>query len=133
MLDEFRETFVQCPSLFAQFALGDFYYHACSAQLLETSSRYAWIRIMHRRDHAADSGVKDGRCARAGASDMATWLEIDIERPTLGARSCLLQRHDLGVLLLVVLVEPPSHDLFIRVEYDRADGRIGRSESHTLA
>jgi len=85
------------------------------------------IRIFHRGHDAPNSRGNDGISAWAGPSEVATWLEIQIERGTEGFRAGALERNSLGVLETVVSVESFADDFSIFHNYG-ADARIRMRE-----
>ena len=97
---------------------------AVIAQVGEAAAGDLRIRILHRRDDAADAGVGDRDRAGPGAAGVAARLERAVERGAAGARAGGAQRVHLGVGLARPLVEAgPDHDAGV-VDDDGADQRV---------
>ena len=76
-----------------------------------------------------DQRVRAGR----GAAVMGVGFEVDVERAAAGFAAGGFESEDFGVLDTSVGIRSRADDVALGVGNDRADIRVGRSESDALA
>ena len=125
------ECLIQPASLL--FQTSDFNVHSRGSQFFKSLSADLWIRIRHRRHHAMDAGGNQRVGARRRASLMSMRFEVDVKRCPARFLARCFESEDLGVLHATIRVASAAHDVALSISDDRADVRIGRGQSQTLA
>src|SRR5580692_2939347 len=131
MADIAGEGFVQSASRLFQAA--DFDVYAGGTKLFESLSADLRIGIGHGRDHAMNPCGDQRVGTRGGAALMGVGFEVDVKSCAAGLLASTFQRENLSVLYTLVGVSPRADHITVRVGDDRADVRIGRGQTDSLA
>ena len=115
---------VQAPRL--GFAHAFFDRDSVCPELANPSTADARIRILHRCDDPGDASLDHALRARAGPTDVATWLEVDIQRAAARRVARVVERLHFRVRLAGACVPAVATDGTVRRDHDGADHRIGR-------
>src|SRR5215471_3116005 len=108
----------------------DLDFYARIAKSREARAAYGWIRVVHRRDYFANTGGEYGVDARRGTAQVRARLERQEKRRSVGTRSRLFNRQNLGVFYPCIGVKATPDNVAI-ADHDCTDRRIRRSAAYS--